>query len=128
MAFKVKVIEKGKPGVAGGGPKKSYLQIVYDGEATMDDIVKEVEKFSSLSEPDIRGVIIAIENIIQDKLAQGKIVRLERLGTFYPSISSKGETNPSDLSINSIKKVNVNYRPGDRIKKALKDASITKVS
>ena len=95
--------------------------------STMDDIVRK-SKFSSLSEPDIRGVIIAIENTIQDKLAQGKIIRLERLGTFYPSISSKGEANASDLSVDSIKKVNVNYHPGDRIKKALKDASINKVS
>ena len=31
--------------------------------------IVEIEKFSALSEPDIRGVISALENVIQNKLA-----------------------------------------------------------
>jgi hypothetical protein len=60
MAIKYKSIQKTQPGVAGGGTKKIYATIVIDGEATIDDPVQEIEKFSSLSEPDIRVVIIAL--------------------------------------------------------------------
>jgi predicted histone-like DNA-binding protein len=126
MPILFNVMEKGQPGVVGGGEKKFYAAIKYDGEVTVDELVKEIEKFSSLSEPDIRGVIIALENTIQDKLANSKIVRLEKLGNFYPSISSEGVEKAENFSSNNIKKVNVNYRPGPRIIKALENAGFKK--
>jgi predicted histone-like DNA-binding protein len=113
--------------VVGGGEKKFYAHIEYGPELTMDDAVKDIEKFSALSEPDIRGVIIAFENYMQNGLAAGRIVRMERLGTFYPAISSNGEEKEADVNSSSIREVSVNYRPGDRIKKAIKDAGFTKI-
>lgn len=126
MAITFKVLEKGQPGVVGGGQKKFYAQIVLDGEVTTDELVKEIEKFSSLTEPDIRGVIIALENAIQDKLVSGKIVRLEKLGSLYPAISSAGVDRPEDVNASVIKEASVNYRPGARIKKALAAAEFNK--
>ena len=126
MAIKFKAIEKGQPGVVGGGVKKFYASIVIDGEATVDEIVRDIEKFSSLSEPDIRGVILALENVIQTKLSDGKIVRLEKLGSFYPSISSKGENSQAEVTSDTIKEVSINYRPGDRLKKVINEAGFKK--
>lgn len=126
--IKFKVVQKGQPGVAGGGTKKYYANIVTDGEATIDDLVRDIEKFSSLTEPDIRGVIVALENIIQSKLAEGKIVRLEKLGSLYPALSSEGVEKAEDLTSKNIKEVYINYRPGDRLKKAIADAGLQKVS
>ena len=128
MSIKFKVIEKGQPGVKGGGQKKYYASVVTDGETTIDDLVKEIEKFSSLSEPDIRGVIVALENTIQNKLSEGKIVRLEKLGSLYPSISSEGVENAEDATSGIIKGASINYRPGERLKKAINDAGFKKVS
>jgi len=34
-----------------------------------------------LSEADIWGVIIALENVMQDALGNGKIVRLDKIGS-----------------------------------------------
>ena len=119
--------EKVQPGVAGGGEKKFYATIKFDGEVTIDELVKEIEKFSSLSEPDIRAVIIALENTIQDKLASSKIVRLDKLGSFYPCISSSGADKAEDVTSKSIKSVNVNYRAGARIINALETGDFKKV-
>jgi DNA-binding protein, histone-like, putative len=127
MAIKFNVREKGQPGVVGGGTKKFYAAIVTDGEATVDELVKDIEKFSSLSEPDIRGVIVALENVIQNKLADGKIVRLEKLGSLYPTLSSEGVEKAEELTSNHIKEVGINYRPGDRLKKVINDAELVKV-
>ena len=82
MSIKYKLIEKGQPGVAGGGTKKWYATIVTDGELTVDDLTNKIEKFSALSEADIRGVIIALENVIYEELTNGKIIRLDTLGSF----------------------------------------------
>ena len=126
MALKYKTVLKAQPGVSGGGIKKHYAAIHTDGEITIDELVREIEKFSALSEPDIRGVIIALENVIQAKLADSKIVRLEKLGTLYPTLSSEGRDNAEDVTSNVIKSVGVNYRPGARIIKAMKDAGFKK--
>lgn len=128
MAIKYKLIEKGEPGVVGGGTKKWYANIVTDGEETVDDLVKAIEKFSALSEADIRGVIIALENVIQDALTNSKIVRLDKLGSLYPSLSSEGTATPEEFTAQKhIKNVKANYRPGKRITDSLKAATLQRV-
>lgn len=126
MAIKYSLIERGEPGVTGGGTKKWYAVVSNNGEATVDDLVNEIEKFSALSEADIRGVIIALENVIQKELTNGKIVRLDKLGSFYPSLSSNGAATAKDFNASLIKGAKVNYRPGKRINDALKTATFTK--
>lgn len=124
MAIKYKLIEKSQPGVTGGGTKKWYAQIVNENELTTDGLAKKIEKFSALSEPDIRGVIIAVENELQEAFAEGRIVKLDKLGTFYPTLSSEGVTNPDDFNADShIKGIKVNYRPGSRITGSMKTAA-----
>ena len=126
MSIKYKLIEKGQPGVAGGGTKKWYASIVTDGELDIDDIVKQIEKFSSLSEADIRGVVIAVENVIPEALADSKIVRLDKLGTFYPTLSSGGAATEKDFNQSLIKSAGVNYRPGKRILDTIKSKGFEK--
>ncbi|SDI57921.1 DNA-binding protein, histone-like, putative [Chryseobacterium taeanense] len=126
MSIKYTVIERGEPGVTGGGTKKWYAQVKTDGEMTVDDLVKEIEKFSALSEADIRGVIIALENVIQKELANSKIIRLDKLGSFYPSLSSGSAESADKFNVSLIKGAKVNYRPGKRITDALNTATFTK--
>jgi predicted histone-like DNA-binding protein len=129
MAIKYKLVEKGEPGVVGGGTKKWYARCITDGELTIDDLVEQIEKFSALSEADIKGVIIALENVIQNAIADSKIVRLEKLGSLYPSISSKGANLEEDFVANTmIEKVNVRYRPGKRIADSVRNAGFKKQS
>jgi predicted histone-like DNA-binding protein len=127
MAIAYKVIKKTQPGVAGGGNQKYYAAIKFNGEVSIDDLVKEIEKFSALSEPDIRAVIIALENVIQNKLGESKIVRLDKLGSFYPTLHSDGKDSEAELNAKSIKSVGVNYRAGERIMEAMKAAGFKKV-
>jgi len=126
MPIKYKLAQKSQPGVAGGGTKKWYAAVVTDGEMTVDDLTKQIEKFSALSEADIRGVIIALENVIQDQLANGKIIRLDKLGSFYPSLSSEGVIKEGDFTVANIRGAKVNYRPGKRISNALATATFKK--
>ena len=126
MPIKYNVIERPQPGVAGGGVKRWYAAVANDGEVTIDDLTAQIEKFSALSEADIRGVIIALENVIQDNLVNGKIIRLDKLGSFYPSLSSNGANTKEEFNSSLIKEAKVNYRPGKRIANALKTALFKK--
>lgn len=127
MAIKFNLVEKPQPGVAGGGVKKWYASAKADGEISIDELTVEIEKFSALSEADIRGVIIALENVIINQIVNGKIVRLDKLGSFYPSLSSEGAVNETDFNVSFIKGAKINYRPGKRISEALKVAKFQKV-
>lgn len=119
MSIHYKLYQKPQPGVAGGGIKKWYANAVLDEELTVDDLVKKIEKFSSFSEADIRGIIIAMENVIKEEITNGKIIRLDVLGSFYPSLSSEGVEKKEDFAAANIKGVKANYRPGKRILDAL---------
>ncbi|QYR02527.1 HU family DNA-binding protein [Riemerella anatipestifer] len=127
MAIKFTVVEKPQPGVAGGGIKKWYAQAVSAGELTIDDMVKQIEKFSALSEADIKGVLVALENVAQEALANGYMVRLEKLGTLYPTLSSGGAATEKDFNQSLIKSVGVNYRPGKRILDSMTAAGFEKM-
>ena len=128
MPIKYNLIQKAQPGISGGGKKKWYATIANDGELLIDDLVKQIEKFSALSEADIRGVIIALENVIQDQLANGKIIRLDKLGSFYPSLASEGVNDEKDFTAANIRGAKVNYRPGKRMSNALSVATFKKKS
>ncbi len=106
---------------------KWYAQIVLGKEVTVAELVEDIEKFSALSEPDIRGVLIALENVIQKKLADGRIVRFEQLGSLYPSLSSSPADKEDKLTADNIREVKVNYRPGKRITEAMQAAPKHKV-
>lgn len=124
--MKYKAIQKRNPQKP-DEEKKWYAQIVTNGEVTTDHLVRRIEKFSALSEPDIRGVIIGLENVVQEELADGKIVRFDRLGTLYPSLSSTPSDEEKDVTAENIKSVKVNYRAGKRILDAMKNVEKTKV-
>ncbi len=128
MAIKYILNTKAEPGVSGGGTKKWYASVVTDGELTVDELSKQIEKFSSLSEADIRGVIIALENVIQENLINGKIIRMDKLGSFYPVISSNGAATKEEFNSSLIKEVYVRYRPGKRIIDTLKTAMFKKAN
>lgn len=121
-----KAVQKTNP-IKPTDEKKWYAQIVLGKEVSIEELVREIEKFSALSEPDIRGVIIALENVVQNKLAEGRIVRFEQLGSLYPSISSRPADTADKLTADNIKGVKVNYRPGKRIIDAMESAPKKKV-
>lgn len=126
MSIKYTVVEKSQPGVRGGGTKKWYAQAVTTGEMGIDDLVKQIEKFSALSEADIKGVLVALENVAQEALANGLMVRLEKLGTLYPTLSSGGADTAEAFTPSLIRSVGVNYRAGKRILAAMKSAGFEK--
>ena len=59
MSIQFKSLLKYEPRVSGSENKKQYASILYDRPLTTIQMVKEIEKFYALSEPNIRGVIIA---------------------------------------------------------------------
>lgn len=121
MAIKFKIISRGEPGVKGGGQKKFYASPVSDGEVDLDGLTRAIEKISTVSGADIRAVLYAMVESMDDMLADGKIVRLGELGSLRASFSSEGHENEKEVSAKSIKSSKVIFTPGKMIKKMLKN-------
>jgi len=119
MSVKFKVIERGQPGVAGGGEKKFYALPVMDGEFTLADLTKAIEKICTVSGADIRAVLYAMVDVAVDSLGRGTIVRLGDLGSLRISISSEGKATAEEVSASAIKSSSVIFTPGSRIKEML---------
>ena len=119
MAIKFKSIEKGEPGVKGGGKKKFYASPVSNGEADLDQITRSIEKTCTVSGADIRAVLYAMVETIDDMLADGKIVRLGELGSLRVSFGSSGHETEKEVNAKSVTSSKVLFTPGKMIKKML---------
>jgi predicted histone-like DNA-binding protein len=126
MSIKFKVIERGYPGVVGGGEKKFYASPVMQGELTLAGLTRAIEKSSTVGGADIRAVLYAMVDSMQDALANGQIVRLGELGSLRVSLKSSGEETAEAVRAGSIKDSKVIFTPGKAIKSMLKGLTYTK--
>ena len=126
MAVKYKVIQRGQPGVAGGGQKKYYASAQLSGELTLAGLTKRIEKISTVSGADIRAVVYAVVDVIKDSLAEGQIVRLGELGSFRVSLGSEGKDAEKDVNSGSVKSSRVIFTPGKDLKEMLLSMSYEK--
>lgn len=119
MSIKFKVIERGQPGVVGGGTKKFYAIPVMDGEFDMNDLTRAIEKMCTVNGADIRAVLYALVDVSVDQLSRGTIVRLGDLGSLRTSISAEGQATADEVTASTIKGASVIFTPGTRIKETL---------
>ena len=120
MSIKYNIIEKGQPGVVGGGEKKFYASTVSNGEMTLNKLTKTIEKISTVSGADIRAVVYAMVDVMKDALADGQIVRLGDLGSLRISLSSQPEDTAEAVNASSIKGAKTVFTPGKELKETLK--------
>ncbi len=126
MSVTYNVIQRGEPGVAGGGTKKFYASAISTGEANINALTNRIEKISTVSGADIRAVLYSLLDIVPDELAEGNIVRIGDLGNFRLSISSEGHDTEEEVSADSIKKARIIFTPGPKFQQMLNNVTYTK--
>ncbi|MBN2614027.1 MAG: hypothetical protein JXB00_20890 [Bacteroidales bacterium] len=126
MPIKFKVIERGQPGVPGGGEKKHYASPIMEGEITLAGLTKAIEKICTVSGADIRAVLYALVDVSIDNLSEGRIIRLGDLGSLRVSLSSEGKATAEEVTANAIKGSSVIFTPGTRIKEMLSNVKFQK--
>lgn len=127
MSIKFKVIERGQPGVVGGGTKQYYASANFDGEQTLEGLTRSIEKISTVSGADIRAVLYALVDIMTDSLSDGRAVRLGELGSLRVSLSSEGRATADEVNASAIKNARVIFSPGKSIKNMLLSLSYEKL-
>ena len=127
MAIRIKSVERGQPGVAGGGVKKFYATPVHDREVSLDGMTKAIEKTSTVSGADIRAVLYAMVEEAVAGLSDGRIIRLGDLGSLRITLSSEGKATAEEVTATAVKKAGVIFTPGKKLQEMLAVVKFTKV-
>ena len=127
MAIQIKSVERGQPGIAGGGVKKYYASPVHDREISLDGLTKAIEKTSTVNGADIRAVLYAMVEEAVNGLADGRIIRLGDLGSLRITLSSEGKETAEEVTATSVKKAGVIFTPGKKLQEMLGSAKFTKL-
>lgn len=99
---------------------KFIMQAVTTGTIDLDRISYEISNECTLSEVDVKAVLIALGAKLQQHLAEGKIVDLDHLGKYKIGFKGIANAEASKLSTKNIKKYYLNFQPSLKIKHWLK--------
>ena len=124
--IKYHLIQRGQPGVAGGGEKKFYATISHRERVTLKEFSEEIADGRTLTPTDVMAVLISLSRKIPLHLLKGDIVDLGEMGSFTVNISSAGSADEKEFDQTLIRGLNILFRPTPDMKKSLKTASYTK--
>ena len=79
--------------------KKTYGKIIYRGTLKLNDMAEHIMKHGSVYTEDVViGVITKLKSCMQEMLADGYKVKLDGIGTLYPTLTSEGVADAKDYS------------------------------
>lgn len=93
-----------------------YPCAVNQGEETLETLAQKICAASSLTEADCFGVMYALSNAISEALTDGKIVRIDSLGTFQLTLKATGSPEPTVRGKSLIKENKIVFKPSKRLK------------
>ena len=128
MSVTYRVIERGEPGVAGGGTKQYYAIASTRSRVSLADLSVRISQMSSLSRPDIMAVLEALTMLIPEHLQMGRLVELGNLGTIAVTLSSNPSPTAAEVSGSNVRRVRAQFRPGRELRNALGNAQFEKVA
>ena len=126
MTLKIKAIPKTSPQTGSSGSKKYYAQVIATGIDTTEDLVRRIERSSTMSRADIHGTLYALVDAMKISFEQGRVVQLDQLGNFRISVSSSPTDSPEELNSSQIKNVRIIYNADRELKDWVKNLSFKK--
>ncbi|MFA5328830.1 MAG: hypothetical protein WC384_13640 [Prolixibacteraceae bacterium] len=120
MAIKFKVVKRAQAGVKGGGTVK--YQAVITGRKVIDtaELSEIISKQCTLQVSDVRGVLIALSELMPGILLDGSSVQFENIGIFSPTLDSELKDTPEEIGENTINGLRIRFRADRKLKKPLK--------
>ena len=92
--------------------KQYYPQVAPATPITLSDVAEQIEKQSTVSLADIKGVLDALQEVTLEAIKDGYSVRLGDLGSFRPTLrAAQTRENAEDVTAADIKDVRVRYTP-----------------
>lgn len=118
MAISFKMIPK-RNNLVSPPQIKYYPCAIHQGEEDLDSLANKIASQSTISKADCYGVIMALTKVIGEALSDGKIVRIDSLGSFQLTLKGLPADTIDELGKSTIKGVNLKYKPSQKMKKNL---------
>lgn len=106
---------------------KYYPQAAPTTPLTLNQIVKRIEKRSTVSSADVKAVLDALQYEVIDALQNGNSVRLGDLGSFRLTIKAEGATTAAEAKrqgANLIKEVSVQFTKSTAMRDAFEKSGL----
>lgn len=126
MPIPYKIVSKYNPAKP-GDPKKFYASVNSSGEVNIRDLAREIADISTMSLPDVIGVLESLVMLIPKHARQGKIVRLGEVGSLRISASSEGCATEQEVNASKIRGGRFLFTPGKDLQQSLKTLEFVKL-
>ena len=122
MSIEFKMVPK-QNNIASPPQTKYYPCAVSKGEVDLEYLAEIIASRSTVTVADCYGVLIGMSQVIGEELANGKIVKIDRLGTFALTLKGVGTDTPEKLNKNTILGAKILFKPARNFKKLLQNLS-----
>ena len=127
MSLKFTVVAR--KNLSKGAPEDSklfYAQARQMGTVGIDELCDEIAETCTLTSADLKCALDRLAWSIAKHAKEGRSVQVGELGTFRMSISSKGVETEEQMNATLIRKANLLFYPGKRLRSARKEARFEK--
>ena len=118
MSISFKMVPK-KNNLVAPSEIKYYPCAVHTGEDDLESLSEIVASQSTISKADCYGVIMALTKVIGESLSDGRIVRIDSLGSFQITLQGLPADTPDELGKANIKGAKIVYKPSRNMKRNL---------
>jgi len=108
--------------------ERYVLAMAPQNKISSDEVCEYIEKNSSIAEQDIKILMRALADIINDNIEIGRGVNLKDLGVFSPNFKSSGSDTAEEVGSKNIEKVVVNFRPSAKFRAEMDNAPVKETS
>ena len=104
-------------------PKKAYANLQLTGVVSINELADHITEHNSVySKGTIVGILTELSVCLRELILQGYKIDLGDIGTFAPTIGSKGAVTIKEFTQANIIKMGVNFKPGYALQDLLRDA------
>ena len=90
---------------------KFIARIFREKKISQKMVAKDIAARSAMSIGDVLNVLQTLQEVIAIYLSEGKSVKLDLLGTFYPTIKSKAVNTKEEATAEIIEKIGMSFYP-----------------
>jgi len=128
MAIHFKLMPRRNPQDAAAAPRY-YAKAVPNGKRNLRALSKRVASHTTMSAPDVYGVLMALEEEIIVALQEGANVELGELCIFYPAVQSEGVDNEADFNAAAhITRKTIKIRPKQKLSRQMAEVPVERES
>ena len=76
----------------------------------------DIQKSCAMTKGDVKHVIEALVEEVQENLANGNKVKLNQFGTFHMTFCCPGVATSAECTVKNIKSIQINFRPSSSVR------------